>query len=74
MGVSMKPRQILAIAVLDMTIALTIATAISGCRPVDPPPDLLKTQRDALTKAKAVEGQLQQQAGEQRKAIDDPKN
>lgn len=74
MGVLMKSRQMLAIALLDMTIALTMATAISGCKPAGPPPDLLKTQRDALTKAKAVEGKLQQQADEQRKAIDDPKN
>ena len=70
----MKLRQMLAIALLNVAIALTIAAAISGCKPAGPPPDLLKSQRDALNKAKAVEGQLQQQADEQRKAIDDPKN
>ena len=64
----------LATALFDVTIALTMATAISGCKPAGPPPNLLETQRDALNKAKAVEGQLQQQADEQRKAIDDPKN
>ena len=74
MGVLMKPRRTLVIVLLGATMALTIATAISGCRPAGPPPDLLKTQRDALNNAKAVEGQLQQQADEQRKAIDDPKN
>ena len=70
----MKPWRILAVALLGATMALTVATAISGCSPAGPPPDVLKTQRDALNKAKAVEGQLQQQADEQRKAIDDPKN
>ena len=64
----------LATALFDMTIALTMAAAVSGCKPAGPPPDLLKTQRDALNIAKAVEGQLQQQADDQRKAIDDPKN
>jgi hypothetical protein len=42
-----------------------IAVALIGfgliaCKPADPPPDLLKGQRDALNQAKAVEGQLQQ--------------
>jgi hypothetical protein len=42
---------------------------LAGCQPAsDPPPDLVKTQREALNKAKAVEGQLQQRAEEARKA------
>jgi hypothetical protein len=44
--------------------------ALSGCKPEGPPPDLIKTQREGLTKARAVEGQLQQQAEEQKSAID----
>jgi len=45
--------------------------SLAGCKPAGPPPDLIKTQREALNKAKAVEGQLQQQADERMKAIDD---
>ena len=63
----MKLKQVIAIALLDVTMAM----ALSGCKPAGAPPDLLKTQREALDKAKAVEGQLQQHAEEQRKAIDD---
>ncbi len=55
------------------TIVSITAMAISmaACKPNAPPPDLLKSQHEALDKAKAVEGQLQQQADQQRKAIDD---
>ncbi len=42
-----------------------------GCQPSATPPDLLKTQRESLEKAKAVDGQLQKKAEEDRKAIDD---
>ena len=59
----MKLKEMMAIALLG--------AAISGCKPAGPPPDLIKTQREALDKAKAVEGQLQKQADEQKKAIDD---
>ncbi|HEY8101899.1 MAG TPA: hypothetical protein VIF82_14225 [Burkholderiaceae bacterium] len=48
-----------------------IGLAVSGCEPSGPPPDLVKTQRDALNKAKAVEGQVFKQADEQRKATED---
>lgn len=34
--------------------------SVSGCKPTEPPVDIIKTQRDALNKAKAVEGQLKQ--------------
>jgi hypothetical protein len=44
---------------------------LSGCKPVQPPPDLIKTQRETLDKAKAFEGQLQQQAQERLKAAED---
>lgn len=33
---------------------------LAGCHRSEPPGDLVKTQRDALNQAKAVEGQLQQ--------------
>jgi hypothetical protein len=48
-----------------------IGLSLAGCKPADAPPDLLKTQRAALEKAKALEGQMQQQAQERMKAIDD---
>ena len=51
--------------------ALAICTVLS-CKPAEgPPPDLLKTQREALQKAKAVEGQSAKQAEEQKKAVDE---
>lgn len=55
---------------LKMTVGV-LGIALLGCQPNGPPPDLLKTQREALNKAKAVEGQLQQQAEDQRKIIDE---
>lgn len=52
-------------------IIVPVFLALSTCKPQGPPPDVLKTQREALEKVKAVEGQLQQQAEEQKKVIDD---
>jgi hypothetical protein len=43
---------------------------LAACKPAESPPDLVKTQRDALDKSKTVEGQLQQQADEQRRAVE----
>ena len=48
----------------------TIVVLAGGCQPAESPPDIIKSQRDALNKAKAVEGQLQQ-AQEQRQAADE---
>ncbi len=45
--------------------------ALSGCKPVQSPPDLIKTQRETLDKARALEGQLQQQAQDRLKAAED---
>jgi hypothetical protein len=45
--------------------------AIIGCNPAEPPPDIIKSQRESLNKAKAVEGVLQKQAEDQRSAADD---
>ncbi len=52
-----------------ITLAAVVVLA-AGCQPAEPPPDIVKTQRDALHKAKAVEGQLQQQAQERQQASD----
>jgi hypothetical protein len=51
--------------------AVLIVLASAGCKPAGPPPDVIKSQRDALANARAVEGQLQQQAEEQRKAAEE---
>jgi hypothetical protein len=48
-----------------------LGCGLAGCQPNDPPPDIVKTQRDALNKAKAVDDQVMKQAEEQKKAIDD---
>lgn len=53
-----------------MMLAAIVVLA-GGCQPAEPPPDIVKSQRDALNKAKAVEGQLQQQAQEHRQAADE---
>jgi hypothetical protein len=45
-----------------------LGLSLSACKPSDPPPDLLKTQRQALDKAKALGGQMQQQADDRIKA------
>lgn len=49
-----------------------LVLVVSGCQPSsDPPPDIIKTQRGALNKAKALEGQMQQQAQDRMKAADE---
>lgn len=41
-----------------------VAVFLGACQPSGPAPDLVKTQRETLDKAKGVEQQLQQQAQE----------
>jgi hypothetical protein len=49
-----------------------LALIISGCQPSsDPPPDLIKTQREVLNKAKALDGQMQKNAQDHMKAVED---
>jgi hypothetical protein len=50
-----------------------IGLSLSACKPADSPPDLIKTQRQALDKAKALEGQMQQQAEDRMKAAEEEK-
>ncbi|QAU34715.1 hypothetical protein [Janthinobacterium sp. 17J80-10] len=54
----------------SVTLAAIVVLA-GGCQPAESPPDIAKSQRDALGKAKAVEGVLQQQAQEHRQAADE---
>ena len=51
------------------TIVFGIASV--ACTPSDKPVDIAKTQREGMEKAKNVEGQLQQQAGERMKSSDE---
>lgn len=49
--------------------------AIAGCdsKPKDPPPDIIKSQRQVMDKAKGVEQVLQKSADERREQADQPK-
>lgn len=46
-------------------------TVLAACSPKIPPSDLVKTQRQALDQAKAVEDVLRKQSEDQRRSIDD---
>jgi hypothetical protein len=52
-------------------VALAIA-GVAGCdaKPQDPPPDLVKSQRQAMDRAKGVEEALQKSADERRQQAD----
>jgi hypothetical protein len=56
---------------LHFIAVASIAAACAACKPAGPPPDLMKTQREALDKAKDVNRQVLQQAEEQKKAVED---
>lgn len=47
--------------------------ALAGCMPAEPPPALLKTQKDALDSAKTIDRQLQQQQ-DKMKAAEEAQN
>lgn len=55
-------------------IAVAIA-AIAGCdsKPKEPPPDIIKSQRQMMDKAKGVEQVLQKSADERRDQADQQK-
>lgn len=46
-------------------------TVLTACSPKTPPPDLVKTQRQTLDRAKAVEDVLRKQSEDRRRSIDD---
>jgi hypothetical protein len=62
---------VMIVDVRSIIAAGLIVLAATGCKPAGPPPDVLKSQREVMTNARAVEGQLQQQAEEQRKAAEE---
>jgi hypothetical protein len=55
-------------------LTLTVA-GLAACdsKPKEPPPDLVKSQRQAMDKAKATEQILQKSAEERRKQADEQK-
>lgn len=56
-------------------VILIAAAALAACdsKPKEPPPDLLKSQRQMMDKAKGVEQVLQKSADERREQADRPK-
>jgi hypothetical protein len=48
-----------------------LALILAGCQPSDNPPNLVKSQRQVMDKAKAVPDQLQQRVDEQGKKADE---
>lgn len=42
-----------------LSLVAVAVLALAGCKPSPPPPQIFKTQTDALEKAKGVEKQLQ---------------
>lgn len=46
---------------------------LAGCKPAATPPDILATQRAAIDRAKAVEGQLKQDLEQRMKPVDGDK-
>ena len=51
--------------------ALCCSVAVFGCKRSEPPPDLLKTQRDAMERAKEVGKTMQKSVDEQGKKADE---
>lgn len=63
--------RILITRVTTLVIVGMFCLAGTGCRPAEPPPDVLKNQRDALVKARALDGQMQQLAKERMEAVNE---
>ena len=51
-------------------LIVAMAALLPACKPNAPTPDLIAPQRAALNKAKAVEGQLQDDLQQRMKAVD----
>ncbi|SDX41686.1 hypothetical protein SAMN04515617_103273 [Collimonas sp. OK242] len=58
-------------AVFSLTVGAALMLALAGCKPSAPPPQIFKTQTDALEKAKGVEQQLQQTQNRENAAADE---
>ena len=51
-------------------LALTACFTLASCKRSEPPPDLLKTQRDAMERAKGVGKTMQKAVDEEGKKAD----
>ena len=56
-----------------MIAAVIFTVAACDSKPKDPPPDIIKSQRQVMDKAKGVEQVLQKSADERREQADQPK-
>ena len=56
---------------LILFATLLIAFTVVGCKRSEPPPDLLKTQRDAMERAKTVGKTMQKAVDEEGKRADE---
>ncbi|HEY8025662.1 MAG TPA: hypothetical protein VIF60_13915 [Burkholderiaceae bacterium] len=56
---------------LAAACSLLLAFGLASCQPSGPPPDIIKTQREDLQKAKAVNDATQKAVEEQRKQVDE---
>lgn len=52
-------------------LGVLLTLVLLGCKPAESPPDVLKTQREALDKAKALDRQMQQQLQDRMRTNDD---
>ncbi len=52
-------------------IALCVGVSLLGCKRSEPPPDLLKTQREAMERAKDVGKTMQKSVDEQGRKADE---
>ncbi len=67
---SLHPSSFVRRALIGST-ALCIGVSFFGCKRSEPPPDLLKTQRDAMERAKGVGKTMQKSVDEQGKKADE---
>jgi hypothetical protein len=51
-------------------VVIVLTLGLVGCRPAAPPIDPIAPQRAALNKAKALEGEMQQQLKDRMKSVD----
>jgi hypothetical protein len=54
-----------------IVIAIALLGSLAACKPTEPKADIVKTQRDALQKAKDVSAVQQKSADEQQKQSDE---
>jgi len=56
---------------ISAVLAAAFALSLAACQPADPPPDIIKTQREDLEKARAVKDVQDKAVQEQYKSVDE---